>query len=143
MYQNVGQKIKNLTKVVVIIMMILSIIAGIVIMAEDEDMIILGLITAAIGCFVAWLSGLTMYAYGDIADNLQSINEQIANVNGGAPAAKPNVQYTQPTYQAPAYTYAPQQEAAPATEGRWFCTQCGTANNASSGFCVSCGKAKS
>lgn len=143
MYQNVGQKIKSLTKVVVIIMMVLSIIGGISMMALDEEMILPGLLIAAIGCFVAWLSGLTMYAYGDIADNLQSINEQIAGMNGGTPAAKPNYQYTQPTYQAPAYTYAPQQETAPAAESRWFCTQCGTANNASSGFCVSCGKAKS
>lgn len=148
MYQNVGQKIKNLTKVVVIIMMVLSVIGGISMMALDEEMIFPGLLIAGIGCFAAWISGLTMYAYGDIADNIQSINQQLANMNGGAPAAKPNYQYAQPAYQAPApqaptYTYAPQPEAAPVTEERWFCTQCGAANGANNSFCVSCGKAKS
>ena len=46
MYQNVGQKIKNLTKVVVIIMMVLSVIGGISMMALDEEMILPGLLIA-------------------------------------------------------------------------------------------------
>ena len=138
MYQNVGQKIKNLTKIVVTIMMIVSIIAGIGIMAMDEDMILIGLVVAGVGCFAAWISGLTMYAYGDIAANIQSINQQLANMNGGN-----NYQGNQPAYQAPApqapsYTYAPQPEA----NETWFCAQCGAANGANNSFCVSCGKAK-
>lgn len=136
MYENVGQKIKNLTTILVVIMMILSLVGGISAMVLDEDMIIPGLLLAGVGCFVSWIGGLAMYAYGDIADNIQTINEQLTSMNGGSTAASPNYQHSQPTPQNPTYTYAPQSTAAAGES--WVCIQCGTQNIMKRSYCIQC-----
>lgn len=80
MYKNAGRSIKNIVKTVVSIEMAIFIILGIVLMAVIADVIgfILGAVVAGFGCFIAWLNGLELYAYGDIADNIKMI-ANIAN----------------------------------------------------------------
>lgn len=75
MYKNVGRSIKDVVKVVVGIEMVIFIILGFVLMITLSDGLglILGAIVAGAGCFVAWLSGLILYAYGDIADNVKML----------------------------------------------------------------------
>lgn len=78
MYDNVGGKIKKLASVVAVIGIIASVIAGICIMAVSA---ISGLIVAAIGAFVSWISNIVLYAFGDLVENVGTIKRAITNEN--------------------------------------------------------------
>lgn len=75
MYKNAGKSIKNIVRGVVGILLALFILLGIILACNDA--VILGLIVAGVGCFFAWLSGLILYAYGDMADNIRVIAEAL------------------------------------------------------------------
>lgn len=76
MYSNVGSKIKSLVKIIVGVGMAASVLVGIVIWVTAEAFL-LGLLIAGLGCFASWLSGLVMYAYGEMADCLQDIRDHL------------------------------------------------------------------
>ena len=79
MYSYVGKRIKILVKFVVTIQMILFILAGILIWRTMPEIggAYIGVAIAVIGCFIAWINGLYMYAFGDIADNVEQINQKL------------------------------------------------------------------
>lgn len=83
MYGNVGKRIKGLVKTVVIFAMVVIILFAIVCLAMlDIDygwQVLLILLAAALGCFLAWLGGMTFYAYGEIAARLISIDEMLSD----------------------------------------------------------------
>ncbi len=76
MYNNAGGKIKGLATVIVAIGMIASVILGIVAMFGN---FFAGLLTAAIGCLSAWLSGLMMAAFGELVENSYKILQILSN----------------------------------------------------------------
>lgn len=117
MYNNAGKRIKNLTKVIVGIEMALAVIAGIAIMPSGGLGFWLGLLVAGLGCFFAWVGGLVMYAYGDIADNLQAIR----NKTVGEEEEKVMT------------------EAELLAEGAWECVSCKTQNPLKRQYCIKCG----
>ena len=75
MYQNAGKSIKTLVTLIVVIQMVLAIVAGFGVASFLEDISdsgsFIGFLIAAVGCFSAWLSGLILYAYGEIADGVK------------------------------------------------------------------------
>lgn len=101
MYGNVGKRIKGLVKTVVILSMVVIILLAIVCLAAmDIDyfwQVLLILLAAGLGCFLAWLGGMTFYAYGEIAARLISIDEKLSDFT--AEKATPSPQKT--TEQAP------------------------------------------
>lgn len=97
MYNNAGKSIKGLVKIVVGIQMVLFIILGIVLMVVGEDAAgaFLGFLVGGAGCFFAWLSGLILYAYGEIADGIQRLagpaKGDTQTVNGNAERESGNI----------------------------------------------------
>ena len=85
MYKNAGKSIKNIVKVVVGIQIALFIILGIILMllVPDGAGFLAGALVAGVGCFFAWLSGLILYAYGDMADNMRVLAKSYS-VNAAA-----------------------------------------------------------
>lgn len=75
-----GAKIKKYAKTLFVIEAIAAIIAGLGMMASDEDMFLYGLLIAVAGIAVAYISSLFMAAFGDLVqssiDN-KAVNEQI------------------------------------------------------------------
>lgn len=75
-----GAKIKKYAKTLFVIESIAAIIAGLGMMASDEDMFLYGLLIAVAGIAVAYISSLFMAAFGDLVqssiDN-KAVNEQI------------------------------------------------------------------
>ena len=75
-----GIKIKKYAKTLFVIESIAAIIAGLGMMASDEDMFLYGLLIAVAGIAVAYISSLFMAAFGDLVqssiDN-KAVNEQI------------------------------------------------------------------
>lgn len=83
MYGNVGKRIKGLVKTIVILSMAVIILFAIVCLAvldiEYFWQVLIILLGAGLGCFLAWLSGMTLYAYGEIAARLISIDEKLSD----------------------------------------------------------------
>ena len=80
MYQNAGKSIKTLVTVIVAILMLLAITAGVGLASFlnnfGEGGSFIGFLVAVFGCFSAWLSGLILYAYGEIADGVKRLSSK-------------------------------------------------------------------
>jgi hypothetical protein len=82
LFSNAGEKIKNYAKTLFMIEAIASIIAGIALIAEDEDMFLVGILAAVAGIVVAHVSCLFLVAFGDLVQSSvtnKEINEKILN----------------------------------------------------------------
>ncbi len=69
MFENVGSKVKTLARVVCWIGIIGSIIGGIAIMAQGENLFLVGILSAVLGSFFSWIGSLSLYAIGEAAEN--------------------------------------------------------------------------
>jgi len=68
MYDNIGGKIKGIAKAVFIVEAIAAVIAGIALVAIDEDLILFGVLTLILGPAVAWVSSWLLYVFGELID---------------------------------------------------------------------------
>ena len=66
MYDNIGAKIKGLSKAIFIIETIVSVIVGI--MVYNEGWIYIGVIVMMVGPIVAWLLSWLLYGFGELID---------------------------------------------------------------------------
>lgn len=79
MYDNIGEKIKGLAKVVFIIGAIVDVIAGVDLMSSDQYVLI-GLFVMLLGPVVAWAFSWLIYGFGEIIDKTCDIER---NTRGG------------------------------------------------------------
>ncbi len=86
MFDNIGQKIKILAKVLCLIGIIVSIIAAIIMFSfvdtssmasKDSIYMGIGLAFLLIGSLLAWGSSLFMYGFGELIDNVCDIKISI------------------------------------------------------------------
>ena len=80
-YDNIGEKIKGWAKWIFAIEAIAAVISGFVLMAQDEDMILIGLLVAVFGPIVAWVSSWLLYGYGQLIENSDIIAEEYNRKN--------------------------------------------------------------
>ena len=76
LYENIGGKIKNCAKGIFIIEAIGSIIAGLVLLFTDEDLILYGLLTLVCGQIVAWVGSWILYAFGELVEDTHAIRNE-------------------------------------------------------------------
>ena len=70
MFNNIGQKIKSLAKVFFWIGVIGSAVSGIVMMtADDEAMIVFGVLTIVFGIMFSWVGNFFIYGFGQLVEN--------------------------------------------------------------------------
>ena len=77
MYEDIGKKIKGLAKAVFIIEAIAAVIGGFVMMAEDGDMALIGLLSITVGILVAWVSSWFVYGFGELIDKVCDIERHM------------------------------------------------------------------
>ena len=86
MFKNVGFKIKKIVEIFFYLAAFLSVISGIVVwyllaQASDGEGTVLGfflfLIISGVGILTSWLSSLIIYAYGEIADKVTTIERKM------------------------------------------------------------------
>lgn len=75
MYKNIGKKMKGLAKGIFIIESILAVLAGIVLILSDDDMILPGFLVMILLPIAAWISSWLLYGFGEIIDRLQLIEK--------------------------------------------------------------------
>lgn len=73
MFENIGGKIKTWAKICTIIGFVLSVIITMICWA-NELKFGLGVIILIVGCFISWISNLTLYGFGELIET----NAQIA-----------------------------------------------------------------
>ena len=66
MFSDIGGKIKSVATTVFWVGLLVSIFAGIIMMAMGDAMILLGLITAVVGGLGSWLGSLFLYGFGEL-----------------------------------------------------------------------------
>lgn len=133
MYDNVGQKIKGLVSAVVKLMIFFSILFGIIVIiasfaTEIYIGVFAGLAIAILGSLSAWMSGLILYAYGEITQCVQKMagvlqTDTVDNANSSLEES--NVA-----------------EKDPWEEGSWVCSECGTENPLLRKYCLKCNTSK-
>lgn len=83
MFENIGRKIKGLTKIICWVGIIASIVAAIAMMSMGEDvLLVIGIIMLVVGPIMSWVSSFIMYGFGELVDRATSV-EQI--LSGGQP----------------------------------------------------------
>lgn len=70
MFNNIGKKIKSLSKVICWIGIIISLVLGIVCFAVLEDLeVLFGFLVIFLGSLLSWLNTFILYAFGQLVDN--------------------------------------------------------------------------
>ncbi len=78
MFDNIGSKIKNLTKICCWILIVIGVIGGLVLLIMGADwgdtlMIVLGLAAMILLPFFAWVGSFLLYGFGELIENSQII----------------------------------------------------------------------
>ena len=103
MYNNIGGKIKSLARVICIIGIVLSVIGGIIIMAQGFDearfyakriaveAFFVGILAIGLGSLVSWLSCFLLYGFGQLIDDTSAIKRKLYG-EGGKKKKKPDAE---------------------------------------------------
>ena len=78
MFNNIGEKIKTLVKIVVIVCSALFITYGLYLIFREESnssVRVYGLLIAIIGPILSWISGFLIYGFGELIEKISSIEE--------------------------------------------------------------------
>lgn len=76
LYENIGGKIKNWAKWIFIFEAIGAVIAGLVLLFTDEDLILYGFLTAICGPIVAYVSSWILYAFGELVEDMHAMRDK-------------------------------------------------------------------
>ena len=90
MFKNPGRKIKNLAMASFIVETIAAIIGGIVLMCEDY--VFLGFVTILGGFFVAYVTALLLYGFGELVENsaIHKSNNQVTTEKSSSKKVAPS-----------------------------------------------------
>ena len=76
LYENIGGKIKNWAKWIFIVEAIGAVMAGITLIATDDDLILAGLLTLFCGPIVAYVGSWILYAFGELVEDVHAIRDK-------------------------------------------------------------------
>ncbi len=77
MFNNIGEKIKGLAKFVCWVGIIVSVIAGLVIMSMSGELLLLGIVIGLIGSLLSWLGSFALYGLGQLIHTNELILKQL------------------------------------------------------------------
>ena len=86
MYDNIGEKLKGLAKIIFVIETIAMIITALVLMAI-LNAFVWGLLLLVCGPLFAWVSSWMLYAFGQLVDDVSIIRQQTRKVKSNTKSA--------------------------------------------------------
>ena len=147
MFENAGSKIKVLAWILFIVGIISTLVCALVfgrtVDRWGDTKFNFGLFIAILagGVLSSFISSLFLYAFGDIADNIQHIAKSTEETARAVQAATKAKVIEQPSM--PSSNPKPFYSNSNATLGdRWVCKKCGTKNDKSAMYCKDCGEYK-
>ena len=75
MYDNIGGKIKGLAKVICVIGIIVSVIAGLNVFSDNEQDEFLGVLYFIIGPLLSWIGSFCLYGFGELIEKTSNIEQ--------------------------------------------------------------------
>lgn len=87
MFSNIGGKIKGLAKVICIVGMAISVVAGIVMIGfvsssyNGDTMTVMGCVVMIVGPLVSWIGSFFAYGFGELIENTTVIAELAAKAD--------------------------------------------------------------
>lgn len=79
MFNNIGSKIKTLAQVVCWLGIVICVIVGIVLMAQDEETVGIGLVVMIFGSLFSWIGSFMTYGFGQLVENSDILVSQNKN----------------------------------------------------------------
>lgn len=90
MFNNIGGKIKGLAKFMCWLGIIVSVIAGIILIISarhsdgyysytDTNMVITGILVIVMGSILSWIGSFVLYGFGELVDNSSKLVELKSN----------------------------------------------------------------
>ena len=76
MFSNIGGKIQGVAKAVCWGGIIVSILTAIILLMADDDLALVGLLTALVGSVGSWISSLFLYGFGELIVKVTEIEKQ-------------------------------------------------------------------
>ncbi|MBQ8174641.1 MAG: hypothetical protein IJ009_04485 [Clostridia bacterium] len=77
MFNHIALKIKTVAEVTAWIGIILSCFFGFTQMYNDDDLILTGLITIALGSLLSWLASFVLYGFGQLIENTDILRKHL------------------------------------------------------------------
>ena len=87
MFKNIGKKIMGLAKFITWMGFLASIIGGIVMIAEDEDLIVYAVLVMVAGCLVSWIACFMLYGFGQLIHNSEECKNLLKKISEQKPVA--------------------------------------------------------
>ena len=66
MFASIGEKIRSVAMILCWIGISFSVLAGLILMAQDSDLVPMGILTAGVGALLSWVSSLFLYGFGEL-----------------------------------------------------------------------------
>lgn len=73
MFSNIGGKLKKFAVVFTYLGIIISVIYGFVLISQDDDLILPGVLTVFLGSLGSWICSLFLYAFGQLVQNTDKL----------------------------------------------------------------------
>ena len=81
MFNNIGEKLKSVARIITVFGIIVSIIAGILTLKNNG----IGIVIALLGSLVSWMSSLALYGFGQLIENsdrMVAMQKQLLQMSG-------------------------------------------------------------
>ena len=88
MFNNIGKKIMGLAKFITWMGFAASIIGGIAMIIDDEDLILPAILVIVAGCLASWIACFLLYGFGQLIHNSEECKNLLKQINE-KPAAAP------------------------------------------------------
>lgn len=119
LYDNIGEKLKGLAKIIFIIEAIISVIIGLLCLFSGEGLFILGLLTLILGPFIAWISSWVLYAFGELVEKTCDNENNTRNI-----LKKMNEKPINKLDYSPEVTHIAPSKDATVCKHKWRCENC-------------------
>ncbi len=97
MFNNIGGKIKSVAKVLTGLGITVSVLVGIMVMTSD--MLGVGLLTIVLGSLLSWLSSFTLYGFGQLIENTDTLVKLQAKKTDSSPEPDEDEEEEEPEFQ--------------------------------------------
>jgi len=140
MFENIGEKIKLLAKIVCWTGIVAAVISGIVVMFTES--FFGGLLIALVGAAGSWTGSFVMYGFGELVESAMVLRDaELKRQNRQANPPSATRRRTQPQQGG----FSLSQLAAERqnqSSGSWICVKCGRKNANTSPVCGDCGSSR-